>query len=354
MPDYTIYTLGEGDISISGGGQLDGVTQGDGSHLNGLTITLNSDAWTAVAITDNDNEFEDNDGNQRLNGTQTIDGTSYADGTGVEAEYGIVVTDGTNSWTLVGFNVNNSSPSFGTIEGLSFVGGPGGFPPIGVPLTVTSTFEGPSFASEEYATPICLVAGTMVETAQGHMRIEDVAAGERVRTRDNGMQTVRWAGHRSVRGIADFAPVRIEKGAVGNSETLWVSQQHRVLLEGWQTELLFGQDCMLVPAVHLINDSSIRIVPCGQVTYVHLLFDHHEMIMTEGCWTESLLPGPMALDALLPAARAEVVTLFPYLEDTGSGEIACCGHPVMRRHEARMVALNGTMRQKRELPRARI
>jgi hypothetical protein len=168
MPaDYSIFVLGESQISISGGGQLDGVTQGDGSHLTGLTITLNSSAWVPIEISDNDPDFQDNDNSQRLFGAQSIDGTTYANNTVVEAEYGITLTDGTNTWQLVGFNVNNSSPSYGTVEGLAFIGGPGGFPPVGVALTVGGTFEGPVFAVDEYATPICVVAGTMVETPQG-------------------------------------------------------------------------------------------------------------------------------------------------------------------------------------------
>ena len=39
---YDIYVLEENAITISGGVGLDGVTQGDGSHLPGQTITLNA------------------------------------------------------------------------------------------------------------------------------------------------------------------------------------------------------------------------------------------------------------------------------------------------------------------------
>ena len=45
MPDYSIYVLDEADITLSSS-QLDGVTQGDGSHLVGVTLTLNSPAFT--------------------------------------------------------------------------------------------------------------------------------------------------------------------------------------------------------------------------------------------------------------------------------------------------------------------
>ena len=38
MPVYTIYTLEIANITVSGGEQLSGITQGDGSHLMGETI----------------------------------------------------------------------------------------------------------------------------------------------------------------------------------------------------------------------------------------------------------------------------------------------------------------------------
>lgn len=336
MADYDIYLLDESDITISGGALLDGVSQGDGAHLAGRTITLNNNNWAPIAITDNDADFSDNDGSQTLNGAQTIGGVTYANGTQVEAEYGLVVTDGTNSWTLVGFNVNNSNPSYGTIEGLAFIGGSGGFPPVGVPLTVTSAFEGPAYLAADYATPICLVAGTRVRTATGQRPIEDLGPGDLVLTRDHGMQPVRWAGQRRVGALAGFAPVRIAKGTFGNDRDLWVSQQHRILLEGWRAELLFGESQILVSAVHLVNGHSVSLRSGGQVCYVHLLFDQHEVIETEGCWTESLFVGAGAMSALLPDAQAEILALFPELSapDHGHGTTA---HRVLKRHEADMM-----------------
>lgn len=330
MPDYDIFVLDESDITISGGAVLDGVTQGNGSHLNGAQITLNNNDWTAISITDNDPNFQDSDGSQRLNGAQEIDGTTYADNTVVEAEYGIVVSDGTNSWTLVGFNVNNSSPAFGTVEGLAFIGGPGGFPPIGVPLTVTSTFEGPNFAATDYATPICLTAGTMILTLHGERPAEEIEIGDMVLTRDAGPQPVRWIGSRTVAALAGFAPVEIAKGVLGNERSLMVSQQHRVLLDDWRAQLISGEKDVLVPAIHLVNSHSIRLRPGGTVTYVHFLFDTHQVIQTNGIWTESLLPGAHAVDALLPAARKELTSLFPELT---SSEVDPC-YPIMSRREA--------------------
>ncbi len=96
MP-YIIYVLGENALTISGGGQLDGITQGDGTHLVGRTITLNSNGWQPISINDDDPNFQDNDTGQKLNGAQTIDNVTYPSGAVVEAEYGLTLTDGVNT-----------------------------------------------------------------------------------------------------------------------------------------------------------------------------------------------------------------------------------------------------------------
>lgn len=333
MPDYDIYVLDEGEITLSNGAQLDGVTQGNGSHLAGETLTLNSNSWNAIAITDNDDNFQDSDASQQLNGTQVIDGVSYASGTVLEAEYGFVVSDGTNSWTLIGVNVNNSSPAFGTIEGLAFIGGVGDFPPIGVPLTITSTFEGPNFAAADYSTPICFTDGVLVRTDKGEVPVEQIKVGDMVLTRARGYQPVRWVGHRTVIALGSFTPVEIDAGVIGNDRPLVVSQQHRVLLEGWRTQLVSGEDELLVPAVHLVDGHSVRFKPQGRVTYVHFLFDHHEIVQSNGCWSESLLPGVGALKGMVPQSRAEVLALFPELVETDKIASPLC-IPQMSRREA--------------------
>ena len=53
MAKFDFWALGEASVTVSGGGQLDGVTQGDGSHLMGLSITLTSNNWESIAVKGN-------------------------------------------------------------------------------------------------------------------------------------------------------------------------------------------------------------------------------------------------------------------------------------------------------------
>ena len=58
----------------------------------------------------------------------------------------------------------------------------------------------------------------------------------------------------------------------------------------------------------------------GEVTYVHLLFDRHQILWSEGPETESFLPGPQIVHALEQDVMTEICTLFPELDpETGTG-----------------------------------
>lgn len=309
MPVYDIFVLDESNITVSGGVGLDGITQGDGSHLVGETITLNSAAGQAVSITDNDANFEDNDGSQRLNGDHIIDGTTYSSGAVVEAEYSFVLSDGTNTYTVIGFNVRDSSPSYATIEGLAFIDAP----PVGVPLTVVSASEGPSYHNTEYSGPICFAEGTLIETASGPRLVEDLAPGDLVCTATDGLQPLRWLYARPHAGHGAAAPILFKAGAIGNRRDLIVSRQHRVRVKSWRSELLFGQPEVLVTAQDMVNGCDIVERFGGAVTYYHLMFDTHQLIWSEGVLSESFQPGRYALGALEEEPRSQLFGLFPRL-----------------------------------------
>jgi hypothetical protein len=160
---------------------------------------------------------------------------------------------------------------------------------------------------------ICFAAGTLIHTEAGQVAVERLQVGQRVMTADHGFRPLRWIGRRTVGGTGDMAPVLITRGALGNVRPLRVSPLHRMLIGGWRAELMFASSELLVPAISLVNDSTIRRAPCRSVTYVHFLCDRHEIVFAEGIPTESLHPGSVALSRLDQAARDEILTLFPAL-----------------------------------------
>ncbi|MEM7243669.1 MAG: Hint domain-containing protein, partial [Pseudomonadota bacterium] len=140
---------------------------------------------------------------------------------------------------------------------------------------------------------ICFTRGTLIDTDKGAVLVEDLEEGMMVRTRDNGFQRIRWVGSTKRTGKGKMAPIRIAAGTLGNTRDLRVSPQHRMLLEGWQAELLYGEAEVLASAKSLVNDQTIRIEECDEVEYFHILFDTHEVIFAEGAPSESFHPAEM-------------------------------------------------------------
>ncbi|KIC29845.1 Hint domain-containing protein [Leisingera sp. ANG-M6] len=160
---------------------------------------------------------------------------------------------------------------------------------------------------------ICFTAGTRIATSGGLRAIETLRPGDLVMTRDNGLQPVRWISQSTVPATGNLAPIRIKAGQFGAERDLLVSPQHRMLFSGSQASLLFGESEVLVSAVHMLNDRSIRREPGGTVTYVHVLFGQHEIIYAEGAASESFHPGVQAVSALEEPVREELFCIMPDL-----------------------------------------
>jgi len=186
-------------------------------------------------------------------------------------------------------------------------------------------------------TPVCFVKGTLILTPRGTVPIEELDVGDGVLTVDGGAQTIRWIGSSALPGRGRFAPVRIAKGALGNARDLWVSQEHRMLIEDWKCELLFGEPQVLVAAKSLIGRAGIEIVETQSVEYFHILFDRHEIIFAEGIASESLFPGPVGLNSLSELSREEIFSLFPDLRADPSG-YGPTARTAMRFYEGRLLA----------------
>ena len=156
----------------------------------------------------------------------------------------------------------------------------------------------------------CLAAGTRIATPLGGRSIEQIAVGDLVRTPDDGPHPVRWHGAQTLDGSDRDAPIRITRGTLGNRRDLLVSPQHRMLISGWRAERLFGCDEGLVPACHLVTDLTIRPAPCPKVTCHPLMSERHQIVLAEGCASESFYPGPTAMTHLCRAAHDEITARF--------------------------------------------
>ena len=182
---------------------------------------------------------------------------------------------------------------------------------------------------------VCFAAGTRILGDAGEVAVEDLIVGDPVMTRDHGIQPVRWIGGRKVRAQGRFAPIRITAGVLGNARDLWLSPQHRVLLTGWQAELLFGTEEVLVAAKHLLSLPGVDRMEGGWVRYFHILFDAHEIVFAAGTPCESFHPGTASLRGMDDAPRSELFALFPALAAGNYGQAV---NQSLKRHEGELLA----------------
>jgi hypothetical protein len=181
----------------------------------------------------------------------------------------------------------------------------------------------------------------MIDTPMGLRRVESLRPGDLVLTRDCGAQPIRWVGRREmsrsdlVRNPA-LRPVVLTAGALGPdlpNRDMMVSPQHRILFDGPRCQLLFGETEVLVPALQLCGRRGVGRSTAA-TAYIHLMFDCHQIIRSDGVWTESFQPGDHSLGAIDAGQRDELLMLFPHLAQGGTYPAA---HASLRLHEARVL-----------------
>lgn len=191
----------------------------------------------------------------------------------------------------------------------------------------------------------CFTPGTRIATPQGERLVEELEVGDRVITRDNGIQEIRWIGVRRLNGLElalsdHLQPVLIRKGALGKGlpeRDMMVSPQHRVLMANDRTALYFEDREVLVAAKHLVGMDGIERVERASVTYIHFMFDQHEVVLSDGAWTESFQPGDLSLRGMDREQRQELLELFPELATEGGVKGYQAARRSLKKHEAALL-----------------
>lgn len=164
---------------------------------------------------------------------------------------------------------------------------------------------------------VCYASGTRILTDNGEVRVDRIRPGDNVLSLDHGPVEVRWV-RTSTQPLdtvrEDQRPVLICAGSLGPrtpARNLVVSPQHRVLVGGQEQLCDVFADQVFVPAKALTVLPRIRFMrgKCQQI-WVHFACDRHEVVRANGCWSESLLLGQMAMNAMSRSELAELGALF--------------------------------------------
>lgn len=296
---------GAGNDAVDGGEGMDTITSGGGDDL-----ALGGQASDLFNFTDG--------------GNHTITGGEDADGGDID----VLDLSGLdrNLYTL-----NEGAPEAGTIE----------FRDASGAVTGTTTY------TEIEEVIICFTPGTRVATKRGEVPVQQLKEGDLVLTRDNGPQELRWVGRRNLRHedlaqMPAYFPILIRAGALGKGapqRDMMVSPNHRILITSELAEVMFGAREVLVAAKHLVGLDGVDVTPVPRVSYIHVMFDAHEVILADGVWAESFQPGDHAMAGIKNAQRQEILDLFPELIGAQGLKNFPAARRLLRAHEAHLLAL---------------
>ncbi|WP_189799622.1 Hint domain-containing protein, partial [Tateyamaria sp. syn59] len=343
--------LGEGNDTFTGGDAADSVTGGEGDDV--ISAGAGNDLLDGGSGDDTFNLFTGDDtitgglGNDVFNegagegadvitdfnvgNTGSIDDGDQSNNDFVDLS-GFYNTTTLTSVNGVGGNFGNALAMMradaadgrldGTIDGVNYTAQIGE-----VDLTLQDGTGGTVTGDDltfDNTNVVCFTEGTWIKTVGGERRIEDLRVGDRVLTMDNGYQAIRWIGgtqvpYETLSENPKLRPIRIRAGALGSglpNSDLMVSRQHRVLVRSAIAIRMFDTDEVLIPAIKLLDIDGIDVVDdLQEVAYFHMLFDHHEIVFSNGAPTESLFTGPEALKAVSTDAQKEIAALFPEIMD---------------------------------------
>ncbi|MDA8585434.1 Hint domain-containing protein [Rhodobacteraceae bacterium] len=234
-----------------------------------------------------------------------------------EFDRAFTVTDGHRTWTATLIDMPEIARPL-----LMFAGS---MPPEGLPLIVVDGVICPALPTrfaEGAEGVVCFTPGTWLETPKGPRLVEHLVAGDEVVTKDSGAEPILWVGHRNVSGarlyaMPDLRPVCIRQGALGLGRPggdLFVSPDHRMLVQGQAARALWGEDEVLVAARDLINGRSVtRDSGAKSVTYFHMMLASHHVLVANGVETESFHPAAARLDAIEEEQRQRLFDVMPDL-----------------------------------------
>ena len=107
-----------------------------------------------------------------------------------------------------------------------------------------------------------------------------------------------------------------------------VSPSHRILLMPEHPAALAGES--LIAARDLIDHREVMAVDTVRVNYIHIMFEHHQIVMSDSIWTESFHAETKTLRGMDAAQRREILSLFPELEtEEGQSVQATAARPIV-------------------------
>lgn len=158
---------------------------------------------------------------------------------------------------------------------------------------------------------IGLAMGTHVMTARGEVAVENLTPGDRVVTRDHGLQPLCFIGRETRRVDAANGPVILRRDTVMNARDLVVSADTRIVVKGVAALANYGAKEVLVPARNMVDGTQIVHAVDGEMTFFQLVLSRHEVIYAEAAAVESFMADASGILALSDENRLNLCAALP-------------------------------------------
>lgn len=180
------------------------------------------------------------------------------------------------------------------------------------------------------------LAGTFVRTKWGDEDVAELRPGDLVLTRNHGLQPLLGVSHSRIEPTdllrsPKLRPVVIDGGVFGNEDPIHLSQPQCVAITDPVAELLRGSPEVLVRSGALLRNGLARMfIPRQGADYHHLLFQRHELVLSDGVWAESFVNNSAGLNRPRDAANWQMVSGLD-MHDIRHDTVA---RPILNREES--------------------
>lgn len=178
-----------------------------------------------------------------------------------------------------------------------------------------------------------LARGALIPTDRGSVAVEDLYPGDKVRTVDNGFQTLLWRGTTMIHPNAKGQSVemgrltRLAADALGIARPmhdLVLGPRARLVHRAPGIEALTGSDIAFVPVRDFIDAVNIiELTPPTPVEVYHLGFASHQRLLANGVEIESQHPGSVHALGLGQEMLATYLSCFPHMASFGAFGPVC-------------------------------
>ena len=186
-----------------------------------------------------------------------------------------------------------------------------------------------------------LARGSVVQTEDGPVAVEDLVPGMRAQTADGGTETISWIGSMTLyparvghdARAAALTRVTAEAFGLGRpAQDVVLGPYARLYLHGARLQARTGREMAYVPARAFLDGLAvIEVCPASPVTVYHIALARQAPLRIMGLEIESFHPGEGLAETIEPRMLALFEALFPHLERLR--DFGPMAHPRLTRSE---------------------